>query len=142
MKIVINNCYGGFRLSEEAIDRYIEIAGLKLHKHWDDKWKWTSYYLVPYEEYQRVHKNDMTKTEWEGKDKGYGRYMDSNALCWNEGDIERNDPILIRVIEELHKSAGSKYSDLKIVDIPDGVEWIIEEYDGKEWIAEKHRTWS
>jgi len=31
---------------------------------------------------------------------------------------------------------------LKIVDIPDGVEWEIEEYDGMEWVAEKHRTWS
>ena len=31
---------------------------------------------------------------------------------------------------------------LKIVEIPDDVEWIIEEYDGKEWIAEDHRRWS
>jgi len=30
---------------------------------------------------------------------------------------------------------------LRIIEIPDGVEWQIEEYDGDEWIAEKHRTW-
>ena len=27
------------------------------------------------------------------------------------------------------------------VEIPDDVEWQIEEYDGTEHISEKHRTW-
>jgi hypothetical protein len=30
---------------------------------------------------------------------------------------------------------------LAIVEIPDDVQWIIEENDGMEWVAEKHRTW-
>ena len=30
---------------------------------------------------------------------------------------------------------------LGIVEIPDGVEWEIEEYDGDEWVSEKHRKW-
>jgi len=30
---------------------------------------------------------------------------------------------------------------LKIVEIPDDVDWEINEDDGSEWIAEKHRTW-
>jgi hypothetical protein len=30
---------------------------------------------------------------------------------------------------------------LEIVEIPDDVEYTIEEYDGLEHIAEKHRTW-
>jgi len=33
------------------------------------------------------------------------------------------------------------YSDLKVVEIPDGVNWYIEEYDGLEHVAERHRTW-
>jgi hypothetical protein len=28
------------------------------------------------------------------------------------------------------------------VDIPDDVNWYIEEYDGNEHVAERHRTWS
>ena len=32
-------------------------------------------------------------------------------------------------------------ANLKMVEIPDDVEWEIADYDGKEWVAEKHRTW-
>ena len=42
----------------------------------------------------------------------------------------RNDPILIRVVEELGEMAGGVCSKLVIVEIPDDVEWTIEEYDG------------
>jgi len=30
---------------------------------------------------------------------------------------------------------------LAIVEIPDDVEYTIEEYDGNEHVAEAHRTW-
>ncbi len=56
-------------------------------------------------------------------------------------DIERNDPILVSIIEQLGIVANVQYSKLKIVDIPDDVKWDIHEYDGMEWIAEIHRTW-
>ena len=42
---------------------------------------------------------------------------------------------------KIHRENG-KHATLKIVKIPDGVEWEIEEYDGREWISEKHRTWN
>ncbi len=57
------------------------------------------------------------------------------------GDIERDDPNLIKVVEQLD-SANDRYSALHIVEIPEGIEWRIENYDGVEWISEKHRTWS
>ena len=56
-------------------------------------------------------------------------------------DLKRNDPILIKLIKEFGKTANGDYSQLSIVEIPDDVNWIIQEYDGKEWIAEVHRTW-
>lgn len=62
-----------------------------------------------------------------------------NIYDW---DIGRADPILIQVIEEMGDAAGGSYAQLKIVEIPDNVDWEIEEYDGKEWVAEVHRTWS
>jgi len=57
-------------------------------------------------------------------------------------EIERHDPALVVAVEKLGRSADGPNSHLKIVDIPDGVEYIICDDDsGVEWIAEKHRTW-
>jgi hypothetical protein len=55
--------------------------------------------------------------------------------------IPRDDEHLIAVVELMGSEASNKYSELKIVEIPDDVNWYVEEYDGKEWVAERHRTW-
>ena len=57
-------------------------------------------------------------------------------------DLERDDPILVKVVEELGKKANGTFADLKVVNVPDGVKWQVEEYDGSEWVAEIHRSWS
>jgi hypothetical protein len=56
-------------------------------------------------------------------------------------DIKRDDPRLVEAVERLGDKAGYEYSKLKIAEVPDGVEWQIEEYDGNEWVSEKHKTW-
>ena len=53
----------------------------------------------------------------------------------------RVDPIMISIVKELEEKANGPCSYIKIIEIPDNVDWIIEEYDGKEWVAENHRTW-
>lgn len=56
--------------------------------------------------------------------------------------IPRNDPRLVTIVEELgSEGASGGLANLEVVEIPDGVEWEIEEYDGIEWVAERHRTW-
>ena len=57
-------------------------------------------------------------------------------------EIDRNDPNLVQVVEELGEKADTTYSQLNIVDIPEDVDWDIHEYDGLEHVYEKHRTWS
>lgn len=57
-------------------------------------------------------------------------------------EIPRNDPVLVDIVEQLRNKASGGCAELSIVEIPDGVDWCVEEYDGKEWIAETHRTWS
>ena len=79
-----------------------------------------------------------------------------NGECWKDGsgprdtsysydsfcrDIPRDDPQLIEVVSKLGKDANGTCASLRIVEIPDGVEWEIDEYDGNEHIAEKHRIW-
>lgn len=61
---------------------------------------------------------------------------------FNEREIERNDPVLVQIVEELGDKANDECAKLRIVEIPDDVEWSVHEYDGIEWIAESHRTWS
>jgi hypothetical protein len=56
-------------------------------------------------------------------------------------DILRDDPILVRVVEELKEYANGEFSELKIVEIPEDVKWEISDYDGIEWVSESHRTW-
>ena len=55
----------------------------------------------------------------------------------------RDDPVLIRIFEQIGSERFSAdYCTIKIVEIPDDVQWIICESNGYEWVAEKHRTWS
>lgn len=56
--------------------------------------------------------------------------------------IPRDNDLLIRIIEEVGvEDAGGLCADLKIIEIPDDVEFVISEYDGIETLHEKHRTW-
>ena len=66
----------------------------------------------------------------------------SGTTITYEGNIERNNPILVEIVEQLGEAADGNYAELKVVDIPDDVQWQVEEYDGNEWVAEKHRTWN
>jgi hypothetical protein len=65
----------------------------------------------------------------------------SGAVVTYDFNIKRNDPILVEIVEQLGEAANGDFAELKVVKIPDDVQWTIEEYDGNEWIAEKHRTW-
>ena len=58
-----------------------------------------------------------------------------------EFDLKRDDPILVRIVEELGDKASDSSACLKVVEIPADVKWGIHDYDGKEWVAEQHRTW-
>jgi hypothetical protein len=118
MKVVINRCYGGFGLSDDAIMRYAELKGINLvMEPSDSKIMGATFYV------------DGIKD-----DAHYFSYYDLSS--------DRSDPFLIQVVEEMGDKANGWAADLSIVDIPEEVEWTIEEYDGIEWVAEKHRTWS
>jgi len=139
MKVVINDCYGGFGLSYKAVMKYAEFKGIKLYG-WIDNIHKKIYgkrarltnpnILVHYSTIPIKDEDDYNKKRDE-----------EESTYFLEDNIERTDSLLVRVIEELGEKASAKYAKLKIIEIPDNIEWIIEEYDGLEWIAEKHRTW-
>jgi hypothetical protein len=92
-KVVINACFGGFGLSDAALDEY-------------------------------KSRKDIT---------------DPNFYYY---DIPRDCPVLVAMIEEQGNAVDGQFAELRIVDVPDDVNWYIEEYDGNEHVAERHRTWS
>lgn len=135
-KVVINRCFGGFGLSHEAILLYAKLKGITLY--WDDSKSWTTdYYLVPVEEWEKVDSirwSNLTFEQKEWKNKNY---------YYLAGNVKRDDPTLIEVVETLgSKAASASLSQLAIVEIPQGVDWYIHDYDGMESIQENHRSWS
>jgi len=67
-------------------------------------------------------------------------YPDGTEL--GPADIPRDDPDLVAVVESLGTEANGRHSELKIVTVPDNVNWYIDEYDGAEHVAERHKTWN
>lgn len=92
MKLVINECYGGFGLSKVAIEEYAKRSR-KLESEFYDR------------------------------------------------QIDRDDKFLVSIVEEIGEKANGLCANLTVVEIPDDVEWQVEEYDGYEHVAEAHRTW-
>lgn len=60
---------------------------------------------------------------------------------WHDREVARDDPYLVKIVQDLKEDAYGRYAELKIVEVPADVVWTIDEYDGLEWVAEKHRTW-
>lgn len=137
-KIVINTCFGGFSLSPAATVAYGARKGLTIHcfrvAHAEDG----SYTYKPF---------DPTTDERPPLFLRYSRQpLDDEGGIPDEAlfscrDMDRDDPDLVAIVEEMGAKADGGCAELKIVEIPAEVEWQIEEYDGREHVSEKHRTW-
>jgi hypothetical protein len=153
MKIVINNDFGGFSLSPLAVKCMAEMNGKECY-FFDTKLSGeldVRYTPISIEDADRCmmwvafsvkDPVDFLLKEERGKD---GTYNDFNAeykkISLSCRPENRADPLLVQVVEELGAAANGSCASLKVVEIPDGVDWEIDEYDGSETIAEKHRSW-
>jgi hypothetical protein len=137
MKVVINACYGGFGLSQEGIEEYARLAGFKLYSYVEDRRMENG--IKPY--VSDPKKQDKWEIVYHYKSP-VTSLVDEDRDYFSCRDIERTDPILVRVVEELGDKANGSCASLRVIQIPDGVEFYIDEYDGFEHVAEKHRTWS
>ncbi|MCK9429600.1 MAG: hypothetical protein M0R17_06310 [Candidatus Omnitrophica bacterium] len=50
----------------------------------------------------------------------------------------RTDPLLIDAVETLKEKANGYHAKLKVVEIPDDINYVIDEYYGFEKIHELH----
>lgn len=57
-------------------------------------------------------------------------------------DIKRNDKDLIKLAEKYNHTINTHFSNFKIIEIPDDVDFFIfENVEGCEYVREKSRTW-
>lgn len=150
MKVVINTCFGGFSLSPLAIQEIAKRKGkdcyffkhdynsntyspLTLEEAMEERWSVFAY-TVPNPNDYRLNEKDED-----------GLYRSANKrseeISLDSRPENRSDPDLVAVVEALGKRANGSCADLAVVEIPDGVDYEIDEYDGNEHIAERHRTW-
>lgn len=157
-EIVINVCFGGFSLSPRAVKRMAELQGRECYFFTTDfAEKATRYqpadpdalrpsifltaFDIPNPNEVLVGSNTenwhaMSTEERQAANELYGRH------CITSRPDDRADPLLVQVVKELGEEANGSHAKLRVVEVPDGVEWEIDEYDGNEHVAEKHRTWA
>lgn len=142
MKIVINKQYGGFGLSSKAVKEYLKLKGKEVFVYSMEFIKDELYYKKVNDKGDSIFVSYFTKdigsmiNSKEIDNEMYEKY------AFRDKDISRTDEDLIKVVEELGEEANTTCSTLRIIEIPDDIDWIIEEYDGMEWVAERHKTWS
>lgn len=141
-KIVINKQFGGFGLSPEAL-----------------LWLWRNGYkqkgfITPVREYFGKRNDDSflglkkNLEKWRSYLGGEKQSVflttftpDEKFVLSGDSDIKRDHPLLLKCLKELGEKANGDCATLKVVTIPKGIKWHIEEYHGLEHVAEDHRTW-
>ena len=147
MKVVVNRCFGGFGLSGAAYEKLAQW-GVPVRKYVEQECGEDGCYNSPPEnEGEVIFDRDLTLPgENDSHDRLYWAYKES-ASCvtrryWDGWTREnRAHPLVVRAVEELGEAANGDFAELEVVEIPDGIEWEIDEYDGSERVAERHRTW-
>jgi hypothetical protein len=149
MKIVINRCFGGFSISLLAIKRLCEIQCRECYFYegsFDGPYK-----KITLEEAEK--KPYMVYAFTVGNEDELNKMLAKRSSISEQDEIwkkihidsrpeSRDDPDLIKVVQELGEKANGQCADLKIIEIPDDVNYEIDEYDGCESIHEVHRSWS
>lgn len=124
VRVVYNACYGGFNLSKEACQRYWDIKGQQVWIE-DEKFGMFTVWLTPPKE--RVKKknwNSMSQDERIAYNRAH------SEQTWYNRNVERHDPVLVQVVEELGDKANGKYAKLRIAEVSGA--YRIDEYDGFE----------
>lgn len=146
MKIILNKCHGKFELSKKAFDRFVEEMGFK-NKY---------LYEMVYEKEGKGHV--LIKSTDAGADTN-GNYILTNQnygeeeavlsflmFFWGEpkcimknGKLDnvrrfRTNEKLITIIEELGEEANTDISNLRVFEIPDDCDWLIDDYKGYEML--------
>lgn len=138
MKIVINKCFGEFDVSPQAVVAYMKKKNKDCFVYSCDKMTKRIKKIKTLEEIEKI----IFPVFYSLVDCGETVVYNENLKNWFfPRDIKRDDKDLIATVEELGEKANTWNSRLKVVEIPENIEWEIIDYDGVESIHEKHKVW-
>ena len=105
MKIVINNCFGGFGLSNEATQMFLDLEINDVNSKWynhkivkiKDEWDTTRWFLLNDISFSKCDITNISD-------------LKNNALLFCDFNIDRTNHNLIKVVETLDNRANDTYS--------------------------------
>lgn len=133
MKVVINKGFNQFGLSLEALQKM--FGSVYVYQH---DWLLDLYFRQDSLKDRRSRSNNFIYSIYDyGKetlkiDEQHRIYFDT---------MDRSLDKLVSIVEEMGQKAGAYGTSLKVIEIPDDVNWEIEEFDGQERIREVGRIW-
>ena len=132
MKIILNKQSDGiFSVSDKGYRLYCEKIGKTAYLY--NEYKYDMGYL-----YRIDNDTDKDNRHYVCCVKDYGKYfvkeseLKEKDILYLSADEYRENPILVEVVEELGKEASDKYSDLRVINIPDNVDYTIDTQNGVE----------
>ena len=139
MKVILNKCFGGFDVSDAAYELYAKKKGITLYKYTENIDREMT------REYTRVELGDRVGIMTHYFTCDFGKHPDEKSIDWDKmlylNSEHREDKTLVEVVEELGKAASGSFGELVVVEIPDGMEYVIDDYDGIETLHAKVETW-
>lgn len=136
IRIAVSNDYGGFHFSYKMMMRYAELKGITIYAYEesfsdnpDDDVKLILINSGEEEDHYFIFYTTFPLEKLIACEENYQYQID-------DYDFVRTDPVVIQVVEEFKDE-----TQIRIVEVPDDVDWCIREDIGVEWVAEKHRTW-
>lgn len=131
-KIILNKCYGGFGVSDKVYEEYAKEKGFKLFR----------YEMIDTNKYVFIQKDcGSFRTEYSKEYLGEECSTIPNHSYFYIDSEYREDKTLIEIVERLGEEANGDYSYLKVVEIPDDLDYVIENYDGIETLHQRVQEW-
>lgn len=130
-KVILNKCYGGFGVSDKVYEEYAKAKGFELFRYvakdihkfviTDNK----NSFLV---HYSKIYLGEQCED------------IPTEAFLYLNSEY-REDKTLIDIVERLGEEANGRYAKLVVVEIPDDLDYVIDEYDGIETLHQKIQKW-
>ena len=134
MKVILNKCFGGFDVSDAAYELYAKKKGIALYWYVQNE---NGCYFSRDDKSGRVLKYCFTED--------FGDNPKRDDIDWDKmlylNSEKREDKVLIEVVEELGDVASGSFGELVVVEIPDDMNYVIDDYDGIETLHARVEVW-